>query len=229
MNLLSKGKKTGDSRARGIAPRVILCFHADLPRHTSARRYTQLRILYYVSSYILLLLLYINYTFILRCAARLFPARRRIGLKLWTSLDDNVFKERKVLYILYGRGGGAGTIYIVTPEESGNPMNTKHDVLAFNNAKPLRFTGATRITLDRLAKHIIMLPPIPLRATHARISRGPESCIQGARVCTYNNNWFCWSTRIHRRSQRRVQGGVRPSGNTREVTGPTCVCNHFII
>lgn len=87
---------------------------------------------------------------------------RRIGLKLWKS-HDNVFKERKVLYILHARGFArafrAAARALVTPAAaSGNPMNTKHDVLAFNNAKPLRFTGATRITLDRLMKHNIQLP-----------------------------------------------------------------------
>lgn len=69
-------------------------------------------------------------------------------------------------------------------------MNTKHDVLAFNNAKPLRFTGATRITLDRLMKHNIHLH----LATYARISSVPKlykvRSVERTLHLPDNDNWF---------------------------------------
>lgn len=120
----------------------------------------------------LLVLTYYYYIYILYydIHARSVPLHRWIGLKLWTSLD-NVFKERKVLYILHARGfarafTASAEAPVTSSASSGNPMNTKHDVHAFNNAKPLRFTGASRITLDQLAKYIHLY-----LATYARVSR----------------------------------------------------------
>lgn len=146
----------------GESPYIYAHFHADLPP-TQVHLYSigmQLYIILCTTSHLTYCCTYI----ILRCDvhARSALPHRRIRLKLWTSLD-NVFKERKVLYILHARGFArafmAAVEAPVTPAAaSGNPMNTKRDVLAFNNAKPLRFTGASRITLDRLMKHNIHLP-----------------------------------------------------------------------
>lgn len=81
----------------------------------------------------------------------------------------------------------------VTPSASSrNSMNTKHDVHAFNNAKPLRFTGASRITLDQLEKYIHLY-----LATYARVSRvhityytGCDSFIVLTPTFSYNHKFI---------------------------------------